>query len=231
MKLQSTALDAGVLFLMLLPLVAVGDASSSSSRRGLSSSAPAADAAVTPIPRPQIESQPRGAPPSRLLREEDHLAENTSTTDSPPSRSTNAPGDATVRGRTTTEPPTSTTFANATSESTTTSRLSTNEETIPPNDQDNLVGSSPCPRGLEGVTCRRQLARTARMCRNNETLEQTEPSETCFKCRRCSTLDPNEWPSCCRNHFLCCRSLASACQRCDIDSLQGFCTAAFKRCY
>ncbi|KAK7078402.1 hypothetical protein SK128_025580 [Halocaridina rubra] len=85
----------------------------------------------------------------------------------------------------------------------------------------NEIGKSPCPRGVRGFACRQQLALDALTCTESQ----------CRRCRQgCSTLSPNEWPTCCRDHFLCCRQLASACQQCDTPQLLPFCTAAFKRC-
>ncbi|CAL4107245.1 unnamed protein product [Meganyctiphanes norvegica] len=85
---------------------------------------------------------------------------------------------------------------------------------------ENLIGSSPCPRGRRGFTCRQQLAKDALTCSQG----------SCQKCRNCESLGPSEWPGCCRDHFLCCRPLASACQQCDVPQLFPFCEAAFKRC-
>ncbi|KAK4289286.1 hypothetical protein Pmani_037737 [Petrolisthes manimaculis] len=85
----------------------------------------------------------------------------------------------------------------------------------------NVIGKSPCVRGMEGQTCRRQLALSSRTC----------TSGSCMKCRGgCSSLTPSEWPECCRDHLLCCRHLASACLRCDKPDLAPFCSAAFNKC-
>lgn len=88
----------------------------------------------------------------------------------------------------------------------------------------NEIGKSPCPRGQRGLSCRQELALNALTCTDGQ----------CQRCRQgCSSrsISPSEWPICCRDHFLCCRQLASACQQCDSPQLVPFCTAAFKRCF
>lgn len=87
---------------------------------------------------------------------------------------------------------------------------------------ENVIGKSPCPRGTRGTLCRKNLARAAQTC----------TSDSCEQCRQeCSSLSPSVWPTCCRNHFLCCRDLAYACQQCNFPELTPFCTAAFKKCF
>jgi len=49
-------------------------------------------------------------------------------------------------------------------------------------------------------------------------------------CRRCDLLTPVSWPICCKNHFLCCRPIARACQSCNVTSLVPFCQDKFGRC-
>ncbi|XP_066981351.1 uncharacterized protein [Macrobrachium rosenbergii] len=86
----------------------------------------------------------------------------------------------------------------------------------------NEIGKSPCPRGQRGFSCRQQLALDALTCTSGQ----------CLRCRQgCDSLSPSEWPICCRDHFLCCREVASSCQQCNTPQLVPFCTAAFKRCF
>ncbi|XP_042886967.1 uncharacterized protein LOC122262846 [Penaeus japonicus] len=90
-----------------------------------------------------------------------------------------------------------------------------------PSADDNTIGKSPCPRGERGAVCRQELASSTFNC----------TSESCMQCRsECNSMEPSLWPLCCRDHFLCCRPLASACQQCDTPELVSFCGAAFKRC-
>ncbi|KAK8743057.1 hypothetical protein OTU49_001504, partial [Cherax quadricarinatus] len=86
---------------------------------------------------------------------------------------------------------------------------------------ENVIGKSPCPRGTRGQACRWELARNALSCTSG-------PCEQCSQ--GCSSVEPSLWPTCCRDHFLCCRQLASACQQCNTPQLSPFCTAAFKKC-
>ncbi|XP_018019761.1 flocculation protein FLO11 [Hyalella azteca] len=86
--------------------------------------------------------------------------------------------------------------------------------------RDNLVGQSICARGVNGDACRKHLATTAMSC----------TSGFCHECQQCGNMSPDLWPKCCREHYLCCRPLARACQACDQPALQPFCGAAFGRC-
>ncbi|KAG7172118.1 uncharacterized protein LOC121862460 [Homarus americanus] len=87
---------------------------------------------------------------------------------------------------------------------------------------ENEIGKSPCPRGTRGVACREELAQSALTC----------TSDTCEQCRQgCSNISSSMWPTCCRDHFHCCRQLASACQQCNNPQLIPFCTTAFKKCF
>ncbi|XP_037796180.1 uncharacterized protein LOC119591503 [Penaeus monodon] len=95
------------------------------------------------------------------------------------------------------------------------------EESDVPSAGENTIGQSPCPRGESGAVCRQELASSTFNC----------TTDSCMQCRdECSTMEPSLWPVCCRDHFLCCRPLASACQQCDTPELFPFCGAAFKRC-
>ncbi|XP_047500055.1 uncharacterized protein LOC125046372 [Penaeus chinensis] len=90
-----------------------------------------------------------------------------------------------------------------------------------PSTDENTIGQSPCPRGESGAVCRQELASSTFNC----------TTDACMQCRdECSSMEPSLWPLCCRDHFLCCRPLASACQQCDTPELFPFCGATFKRC-
>lgn len=97
---------------------------------------------------------------------------------------------------------------------------STTEANVVVDVRDNLVGQSVCARGVIGDACRKHLATTAMSC----------TSGFCQECQQCGTMSPDLWPRCCRDHFLCCRPLARACQSCDHPILTPFCGAAFGRC-
>ncbi|KAF2352601.1 hypothetical protein FHG87_016641 [Trinorchestia longiramus] len=92
----------------------------------------------------------------------------------------------------------------------------TNEVVDP---RDNLIGHSICARGSIGDACRKHLANTAMSC----------TSGFCHECQQCGNMSPDLWPKCCREHFLCCRPLARACQGCDQPALKPFCSVAFGR--
>jgi len=78
-----------------------------------------------------------------------------------------------------------------------------------------------CPPGPKGLLCRRRFAlRGADECSGGR----------CVMCRRCDLLTPVSWPICCKNHFLCCRPIARACQSCNVTSLVPFCQDKFGRC-
>lgn len=79
-----------------------------------------------------------------------------------------------------------------------------------------------CPPGAQGLQCQRQSAlRGADECADGG---------MCVMCRQCHLLTPISWPVCCKNHFHCCRTIARACQRCDIPELWSFCSRTFGRC-
>ncbi|XP_043235860.1 uncharacterized protein LOC122388659 [Amphibalanus amphitrite] len=78
-----------------------------------------------------------------------------------------------------------------------------------------------CPPGPKGLLCRRRFAlRGADECAGGR----------CVMCRRCDLLTPVSWPICCKNHFLCCRPIARACQSCNVTELVSFCQDKFGRC-
>ncbi|RXG73485.1 hypothetical protein Avbf_02736 [Armadillidium vulgare] len=82
------------------------------------------------------------------------------------------------------------------------------------------IGKSPCARGNLGHECRMNLKNAALSCTSGK----------CHQCQQCGSVPVNDWITCCRDHFLCCRPLARSCQRCDQPLLTSFCNVAFGKC-
>ncbi|KAB7506671.1 hypothetical protein Anas_08803, partial [Armadillidium nasatum] len=82
------------------------------------------------------------------------------------------------------------------------------------------IGKSPCARGILGHECRMNLKNAALSCTSGK----------CHQCQQCGSVPVNDWITCCRDHFLCCRPLARSCQRCDQPLLTSFCNVAFGKC-
>ncbi|XP_015119599.1 uncharacterized protein LOC107042881 [Diachasma alloeum] len=76
-----------------------------------------------------------------------------------------------------------------------------------------------CPKGEEGLDCRRAEARRSVDC----------PSGDCY-CYSCAIAGPEMWASCCRESSKCCSHLAAACRNCDHPTLIPFCSKHFKKC-
>ncbi|XP_011313600.1 uncharacterized protein [Fopius arisanus] len=80
-------------------------------------------------------------------------------------------------------------------------------------------GITACPKGEEGLDCRRAEARRSVEC----------PSGDCY-CYSCAIAGPDMWASCCRESSKCCSHLAAACRNCDHPTLIPFCSKYFKKC-
>ncbi|XP_003396291.1 uncharacterized protein LOC117233919 [Bombus vosnesenskii] len=76
-----------------------------------------------------------------------------------------------------------------------------------------------CPKGEEGLECRRAEARRSVDC----------PEGDCY-CYNCAAAGPELWASCCRESLRCCSHLAAACRTCDHPTLYPFCSKHFKKC-
>ncbi|XP_043796248.1 uncharacterized protein LOC122716861 isoform X1 [Apis laboriosa] len=76
-----------------------------------------------------------------------------------------------------------------------------------------------CPKGEEGLECRRAEARRSVDC----------PQGDCY-CYNCAAAGPELWASCCRESLRCCSHLAAACRTCDHPTLYPFCSKHFKKC-
>ncbi|KOC63166.1 hypothetical protein WH47_02675 [Habropoda laboriosa] len=76
-----------------------------------------------------------------------------------------------------------------------------------------------CPKGEEGLECRRAEARRSVDC----------PQGDCY-CYNCAAAGPELWASCCRESLRCCSHLAAACRTCDHPTLYSFCSKHFKKC-
>ncbi|KAI4496040.1 hypothetical protein M0802_008080 [Mischocyttarus mexicanus] len=79
--------------------------------------------------------------------------------------------------------------------------------------------SRSCPKGEEGLECRRAEARRSVDC----------PEGDCY-CHNCAAIGPDFWASCCRESLRCCSHLAAACRTCDQPTLYPFCSKHFKKC-
>ncbi|KAG7211350.1 hypothetical protein KM043_010644 [Ampulex compressa] len=79
--------------------------------------------------------------------------------------------------------------------------------------------STTCPKGDEGLECRRAEARRSVDC----------PRGDCY-CYNCAAAGPELWASCCRDSLRCCSHLAAACRTCDHPTLYPFCSKHFKKC-
>ncbi|KAI4493617.1 PREDICTED: uncharacterized protein LOC106786560 [Polistes canadensis] len=79
--------------------------------------------------------------------------------------------------------------------------------------------STSCPKGEEGLDCRRAEARRSVDC----------PEGDCY-CHNCAAAGPDFWASCCRESLRCCSHLAAACRTCDHPTLYPFCSKHFKKC-
>lgn len=76
-----------------------------------------------------------------------------------------------------------------------------------------------CPKGEEGLECRRAEARRSVDC----------PQGDCY-CYNCAAAGPELWAFCCRESLRCCSHLAAACRTCDHPTLYPFCSKHFKKC-
>ncbi|XP_015524138.1 uncharacterized protein LOC107227488 [Neodiprion lecontei] len=79
--------------------------------------------------------------------------------------------------------------------------------------------STSCPKGDDGLECRRAEARKSVDC----------PHGDCY-CNNCALAGPQMWAPCCRQGLRCCSHLAAACRTCDHPTLYPFCAKHFKKC-